>query len=338
MTKLISAIFLLMISVHCTADAKADNFLKSRFITRFVTNLPEQTGNNILIISTRHFVEKNNFAIRKGVDPHFRLYYFIATHIGDTAYVKYIPEVDSVSTRFESQNSFLIYVDGYGKKFEQTMERGFELSERFNLNLVVFDWPTDYMAMRKAVYNASDVTVGFIKAMKTFDDFHKRYFEQSVVSVIFHSLGNHIIRNVAMQNLMDKMPANLFTNIILNAAAVPQGNHMKWVERLKIQKRIYITKNENDFNLRGAAILRMTRLLGLSRKQQYAKNAYYVDFSEIATFEHNLFLGKSELENKNPDIFKFYNMAFQGKEAFSSDLIGFHILRPSEKSLLFSVR
>jgi hypothetical protein len=338
MAKLISAIFLLMISVHCRADIKPDSFMKSRFVTRFVQNLPEQTANKILIISTRRFVEKNNFAFRKGVDPHFRLYYFIATHIGDTAYVKHIPDMDSASTRFESQKSFLIYVDGYGKNFEQTMERGFELSERFNLNMVVFDWPTDYMTMRKAVYNATEVTVGFIKSMQTFDDFHKRYFEQSVVSVVFHSLGNHIIRNIAIQDLMNKMPANLFTNIILNAAAVPQGNHKKWVERLNIQKRIYITKNEHDFNLRGAAILRMTRLLGLSSKAQYAKNAYYVDFGEIATFEHNLFLGKSELESKNPDIFKFYNMAFQGKEVLSADLVGFHILRPSEKSVFFSVR
>lgn len=338
MNKLLIGIVILMISINCRASGNLSGFFESRSITRFVQDLPGQSENKILIISTRHFVEKSNLEIRKGIDPHFRLHYFIATQIGDTAYVKYIPDMDSAHNQFASKKNFLIYVDGYGKNFEQTMERGFELVERFNLNLVVFDWPSDYMALRKAVYNATEVMAGFIISMQAFDDFHKRYFNHSLVSVMFHSIGNHIIRNVARQKLLDQMPAKLFTNIILNAAAVPEGNHSKWVERLNIQKRIYITKNKNDFTLKGASILRITSLLGLSSKQKFALNAYYVDFSDMGTPEHNLFLGKSELESKNPDIFNFYNLAFNGKDASSEETLGFHIFRPSEKSLLFSIR
>lgn len=338
MNKLLSGILFIVLSINCQAIDKPSDFFKSGYITRFVQELPAQSGNKIMIISTRHLIEKRNFAIKAGVDPHYRLYYFIAATIGDTAYVKHIPIMDSIHSQLDVRRNILIYVDGHGKKFDQTMERGFELSERFHLNVVVFDWPTDYMALRKTIYSASEVTVGFIKAMRKFDNFHHRYFSESLVSVIFHSMGNHIILNIAKQNQLDQMPARLFTNIILNAAAVKQRNHAKWVERLNIQKRIYITKNKNDFNLRGAAILRMSGLLGLSTKNSYARNAYYVDFGDIATFEHNLFLGKSELENKNPDIYKFYNLAFNGKEAASEETMGFHIFKPSEKSLLFSIR
>lgn len=338
MLKLLSGILFILFSINCRAIDRPSDLFTSGYVTRFVKELPPQSGNRIMIISTRHFIEKKNFAIKTGVDPHFRLYYFVAACIGDTAYIKYTPEMDSIHSQLDIHRNFLIYVDGHGKKFDQTMERGFELSERFHLNVVVFDWPTDYLALRKTIYSASDVTVGFIRAMRKFDGFHHQYFSESLVSVIFHSMGNHIIRNIAMQNMLDKMPAGLFTNMILNAAAVKQRNHAKWVERLNIQKRIYITKNKTDFNLRGAAILRLSSLLGLSTKNNYARNAYYVDFGNIATFEHNLFLGKSELENKNPDIYKFYNLAFNGKEAAFGETRGFHIFRPSEKSLLFSIR
>jgi hypothetical protein len=134
------------------------------------------------------------------------------------------------------------------------------------------------------------------------------------------------------------MPDTLFSNIIINAAAVKQRNHAKWVERLNIQKRIYITMNEKDFNLRGAALLRLAGQLGITNHNKTARNAYYVNFSQLSTIEHNLFLGRNTLEKSNQEVFMFYDFAFHGREVNLGENTGFQILSPSDKSFLFSER
>jgi hypothetical protein len=96
--------------------------------------------------------------------------------------------------------------------------------------------------------------------------------------------------------------------------------------------------NDRDFNLRGAAILRMAEQLGIGNRNQTAGNAFYVNFSDIATMEHNLFLGKSHIEETNPAVFRFYELAFHSKEVKFTQDAGFQILSPSDRSFLFSDR
>jgi hypothetical protein len=129
------------------------------------------------------------------------------------------------------------------------------------------------MALRKTAAAADEVSVNFIKAMRNFSDIHEKHYPAASVSLIFHSMGNHIIRNISQSELISYLPQHLFSNIILNAAAVRQHNHAKWLEKLNIQKRIYITINDEDFTLHGAMILRLSKQLGLGYKDGMATNA-----------------------------------------------------------------
>ena len=133
------------------------------------------------------------------------------------------------------------------------------------------------------------------------------------------------------------MPKNLFSNIILNAAAVKQENHAKWVEKLAIQKRIYITFNNEDKTLKGAKLLRLANQLGLGYKGRKAINAQYVNFSKVASTEHNLFLGKTASEKNNRYIYSFYDQAVHGKEVNFNNENAYQILSPSEISFRFSL-
>ncbi|HLO58747.1 MAG TPA: alpha/beta hydrolase [Bacteroidales bacterium] len=321
--------------------AKGGNFfkdyLKNRYPIQFVHEIPAQSTNQILMISSRYFKPQKNYLLKRGIQPWFQLFYFKVALKNDTAWVQPLEDLNDAKGFFPNDRDFLVYIDGHGKTFGQTMERGFELTDRFNINMVIFDWPSDYLALRKTIYNADEVAVGFVEAMRTFNDFHVSHYNSSMVSVIFHSMGNRILKDVAGSRLIHQMPDNLFSNIIINAAAVKQQNHAKWVERLNIQKRIYITKNNRDFNLRGAAILRCAEQLGLGN-HNFARNAWYVNFSVFSTIDHNLFLGRSQLEKDKPEIFTFYDLAFHGKEvSFNSDT-GLQILSPSDRNFLFSVR
>ncbi len=315
-----------------------NDYLKDRYTVKIVSDMPQGIKSQIIVISSRNFRADVEFGIKRGLDPRYRLSNFIAGLRNDTAYIIPVDRFEKIKDYLSPEKDILVLVDGHGKTFGHSMERGFELTERFTINMIVFDWPTDYLALRKTVYNSADASVSFVKAMKKLDALKKEDFPNSAVSVIFHSMGNRILKEIACSPLLQKMPGHLFSNLIINAAAVKQHNHKKWVEKLDIQKRIYITMNEKDFNLRGAAMLRMSKQLGMTNKNRSAKNAYYVNFSQLSTIEHNLFLGRSSLEKTNPELQQFYDHAFHGREVILDKQAGIQILIPSDKSFLFSVR
>ena len=306
----ISFIWLLLISLN--VHALTNPFQGIPFVIS--DNLPSATaGRQVVVISNRFFKPAEDYALVRGLQPRYHMFTFVTAMDNDTALVKPVSGIVEALSGLSRHLDFLVYVDGHGKTFEQLLQRGFEISERFGIHVVLFDWPTDYLALRKTAQNADEVTGNFIKAMRELDLVRQQQFSNASFSVIFHSMGNHIVRNIVDQKLETYMPANLFSNIIMNAAAVSQSNHAKWIEKVSFARRIYITMNDEDRPLQGARLLRMAKQLGSGFDGRPASNAYYVDFSEIASIEHNLFLGRSDIEKENGQIFRFYHEAFHGK-------------------------
>jgi hypothetical protein len=305
-------------------------YVSGRYKIRFVQHLPSSSENITLIISNRYFLSNENFTLKRGVQPHYGMFYFLAAFVGDSAFIMPISNMNEASGYLPENRDFLVYVDGHGKNFNQIVERGFDLSVRFDINLVVFDWPTDYMALRKTLRNADDVSGNFVQAMVEFAHLHDQYYKSSSVSAFFHSMGNHILKNVTDKHLLKYMPSNLFSNLILNAASVSQQGHARWIEKLNLQKRIYITINSNDRTLQGARILRGSKQLGLGYKGRIAQNAQYVNFSNLATTDHNLFLGKSMIEKNNKYIYSLYDQILHGREVNFKNDMAYQILSPSE--------
>lgn len=330
-------LFVLLSAILLPANGNpVKEYMTGTYTLKFVDRIPTHTANKIIIVSTRNFKPEKGFELKKGLHPKFERFYFMAGTLGDTAYVEPMKGFDETNRRLPADRDFLVYADGHGKTFQQVLERGFHISQRFAVNMVIFDWPTDNIALKKTAYAAAEVAPGFVKSMREINDFQKEQYPLSVVSAMFHSMGNHILRNVVQSELYNYMPKNLFNNIILNAAAVNQYHHRQWLEKLDIQKRIYITINDDDFTLQGAMLLRAAKQLGLGYRGNTAMNASYVNFSNVATREHNLFLGKSATEKNNPFIYLFYEQAFHGREVSFNENTGFQILRPSESDLFSS--
>lgn len=313
-------------------------YLSSHYGLSFVQHLPAQSENKILIISNRNFKVNENYQLKRGLQPHYGMFFFIVGSIGDSAFILPLKSMEEAVQYLPKNRDFLVYVDGHGKTFDQIVERGFDLSVRFDINMVVFDWPTDYMVLRKTVYNADDVSGNFVQAMVEFAHLHDQYYKSSSVSAFFHSMGNHILKNVTDKHLLEYMPKNLFSNLILNAASVRQHSHARWIEKLNLQQRIYITINSNDRTLQGAKIVRGSNQLGLGYKGRMAENAHYVNFSNLATTDHNLFLGKSMIEKNNQHIFSLYDSILHGREADFKNDLAYQILSPSEICFRFSVK
>jgi len=308
----------LQTSLLLTASPKRFTaMIPDRLPVKMIDTSHKPAGIPVTVISVRHFKTDKEYAIRRGLHPNLCLQSFSAYESGDTAYVVPHLSVLHAIRAAELPGHLLVYVDGHGKTFDQVIKRGFELAQRYNIGIVIFDWPTDYLALRKTANNAAEAAAAFVNAMNLLHTSLGSLTDKPSVSAIFHSMGNQLLMQAVKQGLVKEMPGELFQNIVLNAASVPQRNHARWIERLNFQKQVYITMNDEDRPLRGAMLLRMSRQLGLGHSGRLASNAVYINFSQVATIEHNLFTGKSEAEKNNGMIFTFYETAFHGMQFVS---------------------
>ena len=276
--------------------------------------LPGNATQLALIISNREFLPDNDYTYERYVSKNGGRFFFIVSKVNDSIYLTPYNSIESALSLFSDDKSFLVFVNGHGKNFEHTILRGFELGERYNINPIMFDWPTEYYALRKTARNARKVSPNFALSVIEINKAFSKLNMNSNLSVMFHSMGNLIARNIVNKDYLDVLPENIFDNLILNAAAVRQRNHRNWVDKLDIQNRIYIVSNRNDFPLKGVMVLRLTTPLGIKYHGILSEKANYVDFSEIAGKEHNIFLGRTQVEKEHPGIYEFYFSLFNGKK------------------------
>lgn len=301
---------------------------------RFDKNIQTGALPQFIIISSRN-LDTINYSVReKGVNPKNKLFYFVAVIIGDSCILTpYSKLADAMKVMPDSRN-FLIFVNGHGKSFEANLGRGVLLEDRYKLNVILFEWPTDNRTLQKTAVNARKVTPGFALFINEFTHIKNEKFANCHSSVIFHSMGNHIARNIAKSCTNNEQWQNTFDNIILNSAALRQWRHTQWVEKLNIQKQIYIISNKGDYPLHGVWFLRKFVPLGLKAKAPHAKNAVYIDFSLIANKAHNYYTGKTELEKQNQQVYDFYNTIFQGTAVDTSKR---EVFKPKENGLGFYI-
>jgi esterase/lipase superfamily enzyme len=302
---------------------------------RFVNEVPENYSKLIVLVSNRYFDQQKDSILEKGADPDLKMTYFVVCLKADSIYLTPFFNLERALNSISKNRDFLIFVNGYGKNFGQNLYRGFELDERYNLNVVIFDWPTDYNPVRKTIKCARKVTLNLLETLNSFDKVHKESFKGTGASLIFHSMGNHIAKDIAI-NYPDSI--NLqgnFDNIILNAPGVTQFKHARWIEKFDMQNQIYITSNKSDKTLKYLVFARLTAQLGRQAKAPHAKNAIYIDFSQIAGENHNYFIGRSEIEKEDPRVYNFYNEIFHGRPVNLNDST---VFTPKEKGMGYIIK
>jgi hypothetical protein len=237
------------------------------------------------------------------------------------------------STRFISEihgeyNDWLLFVHGDSKTFSQAVLRGFDIQELYNVNVIVFSWPSkdpdingikNFKSSRQNVIRSHGHFTSLICLMRSLRQVNPAFQSGAGLSVFFHSLGNFYLENLVKQRKSLCGPPAVFDNLVLNAAAVNQEHHRDWLEQLHIQERIYITSNVSDFNLKGARIFTKDgKQLGEKIKPPLSETADYVNFTKAVGFRfptwatHTYFIGKIPGESMN--IRMFYNDIIHGLE------------------------
>jgi len=292
---------------------------------KFVNKAPDNYSKQIVLVSNRYFNDKQDSILEKGVQPDRKMFYFVIYLQGDSIFLNSAINLEEAIRTLSKKRDFLIFVNGYGKNFGQNLYRGFDLDKRYNLNVIIFDWPTDYQPIRKTAQSARLVTPNFEESINEFDLVHKKYYDSTSATLIFHSMGNHIAYNLINSRQNTTISWHIFENVILNAAGVTQFHHSKWVEKMNMQDRIYITSNKNDKTLKLLELVRLSTQLGIHAKAPHTGNATYLDFSLIAGEDHNYFIGRSEVEKDDPRVFNFYNTVFHGKQVNLNDTTVFKV-------------
>lgn len=240
----------------------------------------------VLAITNRTFdFVDNEYTFHNEVDTVSDLNFFIAKHLTgydlDMQQIVYTELKDYIRIK---EGNWLLFVHGDFKTMELAILRAMDISETYDINVIVFSWPSkspDLSGTRNFKNSKSNVHKSeedFKELIELFEKLtNNKVLHTDSISAFFHSLGNFYLENYSKQAVKSK---RVFANLILNSAAVEQKGHADWIKKIKLQKQIYILSNKHDFTLNGLRIFTPAgKQLGERVKEPFSKKAIYLDFS-----------------------------------------------------------
>lgn len=215
----------------------------------------------------------------------------------------------------------LFYVHGYGKTFEETLEQGHRLEKKYNVEVVLFSWPSNTGGMAIKEYknvkrHAISSSTALDNIFEKLSEYMKFKFDKEkllgcniTINLMTYSMGNYVFQRYIEESMYDG-ETQIFTNIILCQADVNNHNHDYWVNKIQTGKRVYITINENDKILAWSDANFQKDRLGRTAKNLIAKNAIYLDFTDGKNVK-NIHQVWYEV-NENQIVDQFFEAVFTG--------------------------
>lgn len=278
-------------------------------------------GSEVIAITNRVFeVKDDKYIFKNQVDTSNTLAVFHSTHIQDfNISLEKFSEEQLENYITSRDGNWLLFVHGDFKTFELAVLRAMDIGETYGVNVIVFCWPSkdpdisgtrNFKNSKANVFKSEEDFMELLELFRTFDK--NDILAQDSLSAFFHSLGNLYLKNYT-QCIHPKQ--KVFTNLIMNSAAVEQENHNYWVDSLDLQERVYILFNKRDFTLNGLRIFTPAgKQLGERISDTVARNAIYLDFSKIIGHEfptwnsHSFYIGDMTIEH--PPVKKIYWQLF----------------------------
>lgn len=217
----------------------------------------------------------------------------------------------------------LFYVHGYNKSFDETLEQGWRLQEKYNLEVVLFSWPSntggfpihEYKHVKRVARTSTGaIDSSFEKLAKYMQmPFYKDALMSCNVSLnlMTYSMGNFVFQSYVEGSTYDG-ETRMFTNIILCQADCDNEKHEQWVNNIQAGKRVYITINENDKILGWSDFNFQKDRLGRTVRNLVSKNAIYLDFTESKGMGNTHQIWG---DDTNDIVKEFFNSALNGRRA-----------------------
>jgi esterase/lipase superfamily enzyme len=225
-----------------------------------------------------------------------------------------------------NRTNCLFFVHGYNVSFEDVLEEGQHFADLYNVEVVVFTWPSDgggalpfppYKDMQR---NAA-LSIGALdRCFEKLGGYIAKYRNQACgqkFTLALHSMGNFLLKRL-LDSSIYQGETLLFDNIIMLAADVNNKDHAEWVDRIKFRNRLFVSINEDDFALaasRAKGGEQQQARLGHWIKNLNARHAMYLNFTEgdLVDNSHNYYSDGNALNN--PNIRRVWQSAFNGGRA-----------------------
>jgi hypothetical protein len=228
------------------------------------------------------------------VDTAGHLKYLLVTEESGDYYARPLPDLATVLETPAPYRDWLVWVHGDGKTFNISLERAFEIQALHQVNLIVFSWPTlasglgpiaNFKNSQKNAHLTTPLLHDFFHELDHYRQSEYNRFQNGHLSIFFHSLGCYLLEESLNYGYLQDVSSELFSNLIINAAAVPSEDHAEWIDRLNVQQRVYITYNDGDINLAGLRVIsELGYQLGERPLPPLSDNAVYLDFTRSVGF------------------------------------------------------
>ncbi len=225
----------------------------------------------------------------------------------------------------ETKTNCLFFVHGFDTSFQGAMEIGHRLQQIYNVEVVIFTWPSKGGGLPIPLYkdeqrNAT-LSVGALdRCFEKLAAYVTKYQDRACgqkFTLALHSMANYLFKRL-LQSSIYQGETLLFDNIVLLSADVNNKDHAEWVDRIKYHNRMFISINENDFALRLSRAKggeQQQARLGHWLKNLNSQHAFYLNFTDAESVDeaHNYFTDDNVLQN--PNVKETWHTAFNGGKA-----------------------
>lgn len=271
-------------------------------------------------------------------------------------YVDLLVACNLASQARRERRNILIFIHGYNNDVKDVLQRASKIEKRFGVIVLPFTWPAngggikgvaDYKDDKndaKASTVALDRFLKFIShnmalvtksSLEGFwaeaqqrhpndpeerDALYSRLVEKEcpfTVNLMLHSMGNYLLKQMFKSTISRGIDL-IFDNVILCAADTNNLDHSLWSDRIRFNRRLYITINENDQALSASRmksgqdqLARLGHVLfGLN-----SENAHYINFTDSSWVGNSHAYFEGNACSKNKAVRKFFDAAFNGRPA-----------------------
>lgn len=263
---------------------------------------------------------------------HVQLKAEVSFHVsgGLTKYqIEDVPELLENMLEENPDKDIFFYVHGRSRTLEKELRRSKQIEDNYNVKVLMLHWESWSSTITRPTDNAKNAGKELSKAisyLKNFKDKHAQIFQDKKLYVLFHSMGNLILKsyveNYANQHLNEKF----FDALIMNAPDTPYKSHRDWLKKVNLSENSFVIMNKNDFVLNASKLLDINfrnmfdDRLGLGIKFYFhhekilSPNVLYFDLTKASGGEHAHFV------SQRPEVKKIFNYILSSKsESFLAE-------------------
>jgi hypothetical protein len=268
----------------------------------------------ILIVSNRSYQPQEHEFLPNDIDRWRLISYFLA-YCEDSQW--HLTKVDSFKESMDAINNgkdLLLFVHGHGKSFPAALSRVNLVNQRYSINTILFDWPSQNSNFNKSLSRVRHCGENFYNLMLQLQDYRLQSMQPNQhLSLMANSLGNYFLTHLVVNGNNQYLNTVFIDNLLLNAAAVKTQDQDEVISQFHFQKQIYVTINKNDRVLRGAHLLTYGKMLGNFVYPPLVPNTDYIHFTPLVGKLHNYYAGYNQVEYNHSVFFDFYNTVLHGK-------------------------